>query len=368
MSESPEDLQRIGQSIDEVLAGECHSRALHALYDGHAEMQQALWRRAVELGWLGLGLPVELGGLGLGAHGLTVLFRSLGSRAAPGPFIPTLVGAHWLAQWTEPSLAASICARVLAGDATIALAARLGDAAMPLAGGRLEGVSGRLLGAEDAGFAIVRVVCGSDTGFALIELNGIEREDFPLWDRTRTMFSLTCDGVQPVAIVWDPDGMAAAHLVSLAGLVIAADSLGGARSIAEQTVEFMKTRRQFDKPIASFQALKHRAADMVISIEIAVQVLDQATESLGTGKAALTAIWTALAKAHADETFCAVADDCLQLHGAAGFSWEYDPHIFLKRALLNEALFSNKQQSRDRAAVALATATRLGQRVTDIAA
>jgi alkylation response protein AidB-like acyl-CoA dehydrogenase len=130
-------------------------------------------------------------------------------------------------------------------------------------------------------------------------------------------------------------------------------------------VEYLKTRIQFDRPIASFQAIKHRAADMVISIATQRYVLEQAVESAMQDSPDAD-MWAAIAKAGATKTFAYVAGDCIQLHGGVGHTWEFDPHIYAKRARVNEAVASDNRVLLDFGARELASATRAGRVTTEL--
>src|SRR5262249_19601818 len=148
-------------------------------------------------------------------------------------------------------------------------------------------------------------------------------------------------------------------------LAIAADSLGGAARISHQTVEYQKVRVQFDRPVASFQALKHRAVNLLTAITTQEFLLSQAVDAAAED-APDADMWAALAKAGATEAFAFVSGDCIQLHGGVGHTWEFDPHIFAKRARLNEALAANNRVLRDFAAQELADATRAGRLTTEL--
>src|SRR4030095_14815518 len=114
-------------------------------------------------------------------------------------------------------------------------------------------------------------------------------------------------------------------------LAIAGDSLGGARAIFEQTIEYMKNREQFGRSIALFQALKHRAADLFAALSLNEQIVDHGVET-ASHRTFDAGFWAALAKAQSSETYVSISSDCVQLHGGVGYTWEFDVHLFLKRA------------------------------------
>ena len=148
-------------------------------------------------------------------------------------------------------------------------------------------------------------------------------------------------------------------------LAIAADSAGAARSITERTIAYMKTREQFGQPIAGFQALKHRAADLATKLAVMDEMVAHAIQRTAADEPDAE-IWVWLAKAEVTEAGVFVTTDCVQFHGGVGFTWDFDPHIFLKRARLNEVLIMANTALRDQAAAGLAAITRSGRSALEL--
>ncbi|HKR87441.1 MAG TPA: acyl-CoA dehydrogenase family protein [Phenylobacterium sp.] len=362
-----EDLVALSEGISDVLEAECDRRAVHAFFDGQNDLDQQLWARAAELGWLGLGLPEDYGGLGLGAPGLDVLYRALGAALAPGAFIPTLAVAQWLSGTAADSVKEEVLPQVATGALTLAAPASLEAEPLPVGDGLLRGVSQPMLGTSRAALAIAPVRVDGRNGFAVVRLDGARAkfEAADTWDRTRSIGRIVYDRAEPLALLADADGALNSSLRSNLALAVAGDSVGGARAIAEQTIAYMKERVQFGRPIASFQALKHRAADLMVAVIQGEQALDQAVAAAADGEPN-AAMWASLAKVAAAEHFRFVADDCVQLHGGVGFTWEFDCHIFLKRALLNRELAGSAGALRDLAATYLAAASRAGRTTAEL--
>jgi len=365
---STSDLAALRDSVARVLTANCDSRAVHAFIDGKSNLEQELWARAAELGWLSLGLPEAYGGLGLGPQGLSILHAELGRRVAPGPYIATLAAAQWLVEFASESDKKAYLPPIAEGDLSVVTPYRCrSDLGLVL---RDEALSGQLgvLGSGGAGLGVLPVCTGGTIeSWALVSLCDSTTSLTPIdiWDRTRQVCILTCENAKPVALIADESGIAARALARHVALAVASDSVGAAGSIAEQTVEFMKMRVQFDRPIGSFQALKHRAANLVASIATNEHLLAQAVEAAALGSPDAD-MWAALAKAGASESFAFVAGDCVQLHGGVGHTWDFDAHIFVKRARLNETIGGNNRGQRDFAAAALAKATRSGRNTTEL--
>ncbi len=363
------ELAALRDSIADVLKSECDSRKVHAWLDRKNDLGPALWRQAVELGWLGLSLPEADGGLGLGARGLQILSRELGAYAAPGGFIPTLCVAQWLVTVADADQRAALLGPVVVGEAGFAVPAILEGAAVPALSGDGKTVSGKVdvLGCVAGSVETVFAVVPLEAAWAVVRIDGVAARAEPIesWDLTRDLARLECSDAPVVAVIADADGRAGALLGSYLAVALAADSLGGADAIAHKTVEYMKERVQFDRAVATFQALRHRAADLIVRIATQESLLEQAVQCLDNGSPD-SAMWARLAKAGASDAFVFVAADCIQLHGGVGHTWEYDPHIYIKRARLNEALLGNNRALRDTAVRLLDGALGEGRTTTEI--
>lgn len=363
------ELAALRESIADVLKSECDSRKVHVWQDRENDLGPAIWRQAVELGWLGLSLPEADGGLGLGARGLQILNRELGTYAAPGGFIPTLCAAQWLASVADGEQREVLLGPVLEGKAAFAIPVLLegGSAAVLSQSGNQVNGTVDLLDCAAGSVETVYAVVPLADAWAVVLVDGAsaKTQSIEAWDLTRDISRLECNGAPIVARIDDADGRAGALLGSFVALALAADSVGGADGIARKTVEYMKERVQFDRAVATFQALRHRAADLVGYITTQEALLEQAVQCMDNGSPD-AAMWTRLAKAGASEAFVFVATDCIQLHGGVGHTWEYDPQIYIKRARLNEALLANNRSLRDEASRLLDEALDQGRTTTEI--
>lgn len=343
------DLAALRESIRTVLDEQCGSRQIHAFIDGEGGLAANLWSQAAELGWLAVGIPQSCGGLGLGFRGLDVLHSELGRRAAPGPFAATLSAATAIALSAARDVAEQWLPAIAAGEAKFAVPAVLHGAGAPRT---------LLLGAPDGGHAVIQ----RNGEWVIAELSGAGRK-VDLWDRTRDLFEPEAGPIETVAVLGPQAGAVLARAMNLA---LAADAVAGARSISELTVAYLKERRQFDRIVGSFQALKHRAADLFMTVTTQEHVVAQALDLAVSGSPDADG-WAALAKAEAVDGAVFVTADCIQLHGGVGFTWEYDPHIFLKRTRLSEMLVARGNELRDLAAEALAEAARAGRSTLELA-
>jgi alkylation response protein AidB-like acyl-CoA dehydrogenase len=352
-------LEALRESVAGVLAEQSGSTQLHGFIDGKNALDRDLWAQAGSLGWLGFGVPEPLGGLGLGCLGLAILHTELGRQAAPGPFIATLSAAQALTESDDDSARRTWLPRLASGEISAAVPVSLDTAPLIRSG---TGVSGRLrcLGSPDAAF----VLAPAGNGWIIVELADAEIAIAPMWDRTREVIDVRLDNARPTAIAADPQVTRGALARAMA-LAVAADSAGAARSVTGRTIDYMKTREQFGQPIAGFQALKHRAADLATKLAVMDEMLAHAVERTAAGEPDAD-IWCDLAKSEVTEAAVFVTTDCVQLHGGVGFTWDFDPHIFLKRARLNEVLMMANPALRDRAAASLASVTTAGRSALEL--
>jgi len=352
-------LDALRDGVAGVLAEQSSSTAVHAFIDGKRPLDHELWSRAASLGWLGFGIPEQHGGLGLGARGLAILHTELGRHAAPGPYIATLSTAQAIVEGGNESARQAWLPRIAAGETSTAIPATPGSTVLTWSARTVSGTI-RCLGAPDAGVVLAPV---GDT-WVLVELAGAEVTATTMWDRTRTVIDIRLHQARPAAILEDGATVSAALMRAMA-LAVAADSSGAARSITERTIDYMKSRRQFGQPIAGFQALKHRAADLATKLAVMDEMVAHATERTAADEADAD-IWAMLAKAEVTDGAVFVTTDCVQLHGGVGFTWDFDPHIFLKRARLNEVLVMANPALRDQAAAGLAVVTKAGRSALEL--
>ena len=378
--ELSDEQRELRDGVRRVLDEQCPPALPRAVHE-RGETGAALWRRMVDLAWPGVAIAEAQGGLGLGAVELCLVAEELGRAVAPGPFLatatqyaPLLQEAGESALAHEPESAAAHepgsalaherLARVAAGalTGTVALAE---DDRWDLAGvacrARRAGagfvLSGRKTGVFDGATADeIAVVARGDEGLAVFLLPGtaLKAEPRTLLDPTLALADLALDDVAvPAERVLLAPGpaveRAVARALEVATVALALATAGACRRIFELTLEYAKVRRQYDRPIGSFQALKHRLADLYLTVERATALgyfaaLTLAEDDPRRAEAA------ALAKAEAGDCQRLLVEDGLQLHGGIGFTWEHDLHLWLKRAKAGDALLGGATEQRARLA------------------
>lgn len=319
--------------------------SVRALLDDHAPWQSVLgrteadqpvdtklWRRvAADLGCAGLPVPEAAGGAGASWRELAVVAEELGRAVAPVPFLGNAIATALLMELGVPELA-----QVATGELTAAVLVGAGTSPrgrlpeLHAAAGR---VNGRVTAVGDVTAADLLLVLAGDTVYAVEPATpGLEIRPVPSLDMTRPVADVTLDGVSGRILASGPEVVAAVRrALQIGSVVLAAEQLGLAERCLELTVDHLRTRRQFGRPIGEFQALKHRAADVWVRISQLRAVSRYAAECAAGGLADLP-VAAALAQAHASGTAQHAAQECLQLHGGIGFTWELPVHLYLKRA------------------------------------
>lgn len=290
------------------------------------------WRRIGELGFVLVELGEADGGLGLGREAAAAIAFELGKALAPAPLIPALLGLRTVSMARNFARRDEWIERIV-GGAYVPLNLLPGTLESS-SDGTLSGRVGGLLEADLAS----HVVIGAGGGYRLIATDapGVRFERLTMWDETRSVFDLHLDGYRPDAVLAEGPTAGVLHddIARSAQLLMAADSLGGASAALAMSVDYLKVRRQFDRPLAMFQALKHRCADLEAHIA--------AAEALLWVRAANSEVATLVelgaTKALAARVYCEVAEEAIQLHGGIGLTMEHPIHRFLKRAMLNAVL------------------------------
>jgi alkylation response protein AidB-like acyl-CoA dehydrogenase len=298
--------------------------------------RDASWQLIAEQGWLMIELPEDLGGLGLGADASTAIVYELGRVLSTAPLIPALLTIRAIAASEAIADKAGWLERLTMGEY---VALGLGDSSVVGSNSRgaitLDGVLGAVPDADMASHVLVHTP--GLLALAPVDAAGVSVAERELWDESRRLFTVSFSGhtVDPALVLAEGEAAdaIAAQLTKGALLALSADALGGATATLDMTVEYLKTRKQFDRPLAMFQALKHRCADLKTAIVGAEALLWARAAEAGSSLADLGAL-----KALASEVFYQVAEDAIQLHGGIGLTDEHNCHLFLKRALLNAQL------------------------------
>jgi alkylation response protein AidB-like acyl-CoA dehydrogenase len=353
-----------------MLARECPMSLVREVVE-KGTTPDALWSQMVELGWPALTVPEPAGGLGMGTVELAVVVEELGRVLAPGPFVPTVTQfAPVVAEASTPEQRERFLGGIAAGEltGTLALVEESGSidaghvttTATPDGDGFvLEGAKEMVVEASTADeIAVIARTPGTQgddgVGAFVVSRADVRLDPVDALDATRPLARVALDGVRIGAdrALGDPGPATAAAVrraVEVAATALAVETVGAAQAIFDITLAYAKQREQFGAPIGSFQAIKHKFADMLVALERAraTSYFAALTIAEDDGRRALA---TSTAKAAAGDCAALLAKEGIQIHGGIGYTWEHDMHLYVRRVKSSSLLFGNAAQHRARVA------------------
>lgn len=322
---------------------------------------RGLWKEMADLGWMGLTIADVHGGAGLGFPEVGVLLEEMGRLVTPGPFFASTILATTAIQETATeSRSAELLPSLASGEKITSLALyeepRGWDVLTPATkatpsgdGWVLDGQKRFVLDGHSVDELIVTAMTDDGVGvFALAaDADGVGVTQEPVLDPTRRQASVTLDSVRvgPGARLGEGDASEGLiRTLRLASVALASEQVGGAQQCMEMSVEYAKNRYQFGRPIGSYQAIKHRCANMLMKVEHAKSTAYYAARV--TEDADELEIAAPLAGSVSSEAYVWVAGENIQVHGGIGFTWEHDAHLYLKRAKASSLLLGSPGHQR----------------------
>jgi alkylation response protein AidB-like acyl-CoA dehydrogenase len=351
-------------SVRAALDEQCKPEHVRAMFDDAKGYSDHLWGEMAKLGWLGLPFPEEQGGAGLGLVELALVMEEMGRAAYPGPFFATVVlGGLGIMLGGAPAQRDKWLSAIAAGKAraTAALleehldwdpASITATAAKSGSGWTLSGLKRFVPWAHVAD--VVLVPARSPEGLSLFlvdpKASGVTLKPMVGIDLVSRWSEMRLDKVAVGAdALLGQAGTAGPLLESLlrrAAVMSSAEMLGAARRCLDMSVEYAKVREQFGQPIGSFQAIRHRCAEMLLEVENAHAAVYYAAWALTAG-AEDAAVASSICKSYVNEAARKVCGDSIQVHGGIGFTWEYDLHLYMKRAKALEPLYGDTEYHRE---------------------
>ncbi len=375
---SPEQ-RELRESVRRFLAERAPLPRVRELMDATDAMDADVWRQAADqLGLQGIAIPEEYGGAGFSFAEQAIMLEELGGALYTGPYLASavLAATALLASDDEgarrdllPGIASGQTIATLAftedggswdleGSESIRLtAAKNGD------GWRLDGHKSFVLDGHGAGLILAVAATDTDPSSApelsLFAVDGgaaagLSRRALPTLDQTRRMARCEFSEV-PARLIGSPGAARGVleHTLDVAAVALAAEQLGGAQRALDMAVGYAKIRQQFGRAIGSFQAIKHRCADLLLEVESLRSAVRYASAAVAEGSPEVPVLASML-KAYASEVYSRIAAESIQIHGGIGFTWEHDAHLYLKRAKASELFLGDGSYHRER------LATRIG--------
>jgi alkylation response protein AidB-like acyl-CoA dehydrogenase len=324
----------------------------------------AVWQQLCEqLALAAIHIPEQYGGQGFGAMELGIVMEEMGRSLLCAPYFSSTVlaatailnaGSEPQKLELLPKIATGRCIATLAlnelnggsHDDGIALLATAEDD-----GFRLDGAKSHVLDGHIADLIIVVAQDASNGSLGFFAVDGaapgLERTRQETMDATRKQARLKFDGV-PAELIGDPDiaSIALARTLDLAAIALANEMVGGAQQLLDSAIDYSSVRVQFGRTIGSFQAIKHKCADLLVAIELAKSAAYYAASAADEDADDLPAI-ASLAKSSAADAYMLAARECIQIHGGIGFTWDHDTHLWFKRAKSSEVFLGDSGYHRE---------------------
>ena len=354
--------EQLRQSVREFLADKSPMSAVRRLMETADGYDPAVWAQLTgQLGLTGLSIPEEYGGSGFGYAELVVVLEEMGRALLCAPYFATVaLAASAILTAGDEAARADLLPGIASGQviATLAVSEDSGrwDAdgialtASP-AGGHytLSGHKTFVIDGHRADLIVVAARAGTDIALLAVpgDAAGLTRTPLPTMDMTRKQARLEFSATPARLLSRGDDAAAAlATALDLAAVALAAEQAGGARQCLDLSVAYAKSRMQFGRPIGSFQAVKHKCADMLLEVEAARSAARYAGWAAAYRPADLPAA-ASLARAFCSEAYFRAAGTTIQIHGGIGFTWEHDAHLHFKRAKTSGLLFGDAAYHRE---------------------
>ncbi len=331
-----EDQETLAKYARDFLTNECPTTFVRKMLDDSTAYDAGFYKHMAELGWMGIAIPEEFGGQGMTYVDLAVLLEEMGRALVPGPFFASVCLAAPVL--VEAGDGGDILRGIASGErnATVAHAGEVS-----VSDGK---ASGSVRFVLDAHVADAIVVCDGKNLYAVDTSSGVNVTQLKAMDMTRRLCDVTFDGATATPL---GGGKAALErgLQKATGM-LCAECVGGSAQVLDLSVAYARERVQFGRPIGSFQAVKHKCADMLVDVEMGRSAMYFAAWTASEDDPELP-LAASIAKAFCGDAYTRVASNGIHVHGGIGFTWEHDMHLFFKRAKANEVFLGDPTHHRD---------------------
>ena len=358
-TEEQEELRNAVRRFCEEKSPSSEVRRLMETTEGY---DPAVWSQmANQLGLQGMAIPEEYGGAGFGFTELGIALEEMGRVLLCAPFFSSAVLATQALLTTDDEEAKKELLPGIAAGETIATLAFTEDtgrwdvdgismeATKSGDGWTLSGAKMFVLDGHTASLLLVAAKAAGGVSLFAVDgdASGLTRTPLTTMDQTRKQARVEFDST-PARLVGGEGAFAAAlpKVLDLAAIALASEQVGGAQKCLETSVDYAKTRIQFGRPIGSFQAIKHKCADMLLEVESAKSAAYYGAWSVDDGSDEVPVV-ASLAKSYCSEAYFHAAAENIQIHGGIGFTWEHDAHLYFKRAKSSELLFGDPSYHRE---------------------
>jgi alkylation response protein AidB-like acyl-CoA dehydrogenase len=352
-----EEQKLLQKTARDFLEDQAPLSVARAVMESDRSFSEELWKEAAEMGWLGATIPEEHGGAGFGHLELALLAQEVGRSLAPIPFASSVYLA------TEAILVAGsedqqkkYLTRLAAGDVIGTLAISEGPGEMDLdamtatfANGKLNGTKRPVLDGAIAGLYLVLAKSGAGTSLVIVDGDaGVTKTSIESIDPTRSLGELSFTDAPAELLGSEGQGAAlVSRILDRAAVLMAFEQIGSAERAFDVTKEYTLGRYAFGRPVASFQAIKHRLADLYTAIVLATSNAYYGAWALENDSDELAAAACA-ARVSASDALSLAGEEIIQMHGGVGFTWEYDCHMFYRRSKLTGLILGSPAEWREK--------------------
>jgi acyl-CoA dehydrogenase len=348
----------IQQQAADFLRDQCDITAVRAILDSSDIFHRPLWQQIIDLGWTAMTIPENYGGLGLGYLELCVIAQELGTALAPVPFLSSIVLATDSIRLSNDEILKKQWLPKLASGDVIATLALLDCTEQPcrVSDGK---ISGRKLPVMDGNIADIAIVSARDDNHQqqlyLVDTaqQAVTVNELASMDPSKNIADMSFDQASASVITYaNSTESIIDQLLDTAAIVCAFEQIGGAEKAMQTGIAYTKNRYAFGRQVASFQAIKHIFADMFVALELAKSNAYYGAWALSSSAAELP-LAAATARVSASEAFYSISKENIEVHGGMGFTWEFDCHLYYRRAQFLAATIGTMPQWQEKLVNAL---------------
>ena len=357
-----EEQEELRKSVRRFLEDKSSSAEVRRLMETTEGFDQAVWdQMAQQLGLQGLAIPEEHGGSGYSYVELVVVFEEMGRALLCAPYFSTVaLAANALLASGDDAAKKEFLPGIASGETVATLALTEANGRWDESGVTVEATKGGdgytitgekmfVIDGHTAGLILVAARSGGGVSLFAVDggASGLTREALSTMDQTRKQAKLTFANT-PARLIGTDGGAwpVLSKTLDLAAVALAAEQVGGAQKVLEMSVQYAKDRVQFGRPIGSFQAIKHKCADMLLEVESAKSAAYYAGWAAAEDNDELPVV-ASLAKAYCSDAYFHAAAENIQIHGGIGFTWEHDAHLYFKRAKSSELILGDPTYHRE---------------------
>lgn len=364
--ETPEQTD-LRMGVRRLLAKRSPSADIRRTMESEDGFDRSLWRELCEnMGLMGIAVPAEYGGFGGGYAEIAAVMEEFGRAQVCAPYMQSKLAAGALMACSDEIARHKYLSRLASGELIGTLAFAAPTVANSCATGTVEAVSAgedwTLTGYVDLVIYghiadLIIIFANSSDGPSLFAVSadakGVTRTSVPNIDETRKLGRVELNAT-PSRLLCKGDQAQSVHeaVIDLSAFISGAEALGGATRCLEMSVDYAMLREQFGRPIGSFQALKHRLADLFVDVEAARSIVAYGAAVADTESSEF-AVVASMAKSFCSDVFCRAAGEAIQIHGGTGFTWDHDAHLYFKRAHTSARLLGDVGYHRERTAALL---------------